>query len=217
MFTYDIYEPIGRKEGETFPVIYALHGFGGDELDVPGILEIMMDRYVVVALRGKVEYGPSYGFYHMATEGEPDAKEIHEVSKQVLQFIADINKEYDTIQTTNTFLIGFDQGAIVTLDLMLRYGGEISGAALLSSRFLSYTEKLPKNLLLQNKPFFVGHGTEDMVVPIEEAERLTRFLRALSTNVEFHSFFTAHSLKEAEEDELEAWLDKLVQTQVQKK
>lgn len=29
MFAYDIYEPIGRKDEDTFPVIFALHGFGG--------------------------------------------------------------------------------------------------------------------------------------------------------------------------------------------
>ncbi|WP_088840893.1 alpha/beta hydrolase [Listeria sp. ILCC797] len=217
MFTYDICEPIGRKDGETFPVIFALHGFGGDELDVPGVLEIMMDRYVVVALRGKVEYGPSYGFYHMATEGEPSANEIHEVSKEVLQFMHDIITKYDTINEKDTFLVGFDQGAMVTLDLMLRYGGKISGAALLSSRFLAYTKDLPQNLLLKNTPFFVAHGTQDIAVPIEEAENLTRFLKTISNKVEFHSFFTGHHLKEAEEDELEIWLDKLVQPKTQKK
>ncbi|MCB2714280.1 alpha/beta hydrolase, partial [Listeria monocytogenes] len=26
MFAYDIYEPIGRKDEESFPVIIALHG-----------------------------------------------------------------------------------------------------------------------------------------------------------------------------------------------
>lgn len=54
MFAYDIYEPIGRKDEDTFPVIFALHGFGGDELEMAGRLELLMDRFVVVSMRGDV-------------------------------------------------------------------------------------------------------------------------------------------------------------------
>lgn len=80
MFAYDIYEPIGRKDEDTFPVIFALHGFGGDELEMAGRLELLMDRFVVVSMRGDVEYGPAYGFYHMVTEGDPNPQEVDYIS-----------------------------------------------------------------------------------------------------------------------------------------
>lgn len=46
----------------------------GDELEMAGRLELLMDRFVVVSMRGDVEYGPAYGFYHMVTEGDPNPR-----------------------------------------------------------------------------------------------------------------------------------------------
>lgn len=70
MFVYDIYELIGRKDEDIFLVIFVFYGFGGDELEMVGWLELLMDCFVVVFMCGDVEYGLVYGFYYMVIEGD---------------------------------------------------------------------------------------------------------------------------------------------------
>ncbi|ARM72229.1 phospholipase/carboxylesterase family protein [Listeria monocytogenes] len=212
-YTYDIYEPIGRKETDKFPVIFALHGFGGDELDMAGHLEILMDRFVVVSMRGDVEYGPSFGFYHMVLEGDPNAHEIDYTSSRVVQFINNVCEEYHSIDKTNIFLAGFDQGAILATSLMANYGGQYKAAAILSGRLPSYIEEQPVNLLLKGKRIFIGHGIEDAVFQLAEAEKLVKFFKKINCNVEKHSYFIGHNVNEAEEDDLYRWFESFLPNQ----
>ncbi|WP_239257177.1 alpha/beta hydrolase [Listeria ilorinensis] len=208
MYAYDIYEPIDRKDGEQFPAIFALHGFAGDETSVAGILEVMMDRYVIISLRGDIDYGPGYAFFHMAAEGEPNEKEIERKTAKLFRFIESVTKEYETIDPKQIFLAGFDQGGVMSVNLMLERGGFFKGAAILSTRYLKSYEKKPKNLLLKEKRIFIGHGVEDHVFLVEEAEKTTRLFRTMCDHVELHTYFTSHDLNAQEEEELELWFDK---------
>ncbi|MBC1242638.1 alpha/beta hydrolase [Listeria welshimeri] len=217
MYAYDIYEPIGRKEGEIFPVIFALHGFGGDELDMAGRLELLMDRFVVVSMRGDVEYGPSFGFYHMVTEGDPNAHEVDYTSLRVAEFINNVCKKYDSIDAKQIFLAGFDQGAVLTTSIMHSYGGQYKAAAILSGRMPHYLSERPVNLMLKDKPIFIGHGLEDAVIQIAEADEIAKFFEKMSCKVEKHSYFIGHNINEAEEDDLYDWFESFLPNQPVKK
>ncbi|CAM4187002.1 alpha/beta hydrolase [Listeria ivanovii subsp. ivanovii] len=213
MYAYDIYEPIGRKAGETFPVIFGIHGFGGDELDMAGRLELLMDRFVVVSLRGDIEYGPSFGFYHMVLEGDPSVHEIDFTSQRVAEFIDDVCKNYDSIDKNQIFLAGFDQGAILTTAIMQSYGGQYKAAAILSGRWVTFLEERPNNLMLKNKRIFIGHGLEDAVVRVEEADKIAAFFEKMGCNVEKHRYFIGHNINEAEEDDLNNWFESFLPNQ----
>lgn len=213
MYAYDIYEPIGRKEGETFPVIFGIHGFGGDELDMAGRLELLMDRFVVVSLRGDIEYGPSFGFYHMVTEGDPNTHEIDDTSIRVAQFIDNICEQYKSIDKDQIFLAGFDQGAILTTSILHSYGGQYKAAAILSGRLLPILEDRPANLLLKNKRIFIGHGLEDAVIQVNEADKLATFFSNIGCDVEKHRYFIGHNINEAEEDDLYDWFESFLPNQ----
>lgn len=213
MYAYDIYEPIGRKEGETFPVIFGIHGFGGDELDMAGRLELLMDRFVVVSLRGDVEYGPSFGFYHMVLEGDPNMHEIDFTSLRIAEFIDDICKNYHSIDKSQIFVAGFDQGAILTTAIMQSYGGQYKGAALLSGRVPTFLENRPANLMLKNKRIFIGHGLEDAVFHVKEADKIATFFEKMGCNVETHRYFIGHNINEAEQDDLNDWFESFLPNQ----
>lgn len=215
MYAYDIYEPIGRKDGEIFPVIFALHGFGGDELDMAGRLDLLMDRFVVVSMRGDVEYGPTYGFYHMVTEGDPNAREVDYTSLRVAEFIDEVCNDYVSIDKNQIFLVGFDQGAVLTISIMQSYGGQYKAAALLSGRLPHYLEERPANLMLKDKRIFIGHGIEDAVIQIAEAEEIAQFFQKMGCNVEKHSYFVGHNVNEAEEDDLYSWFESFLPNQNQ--
>lgn len=213
MFAYDIYEPIGRKDEDTFPVIFALHGFGGDELEMAGRLELLMDRFVVVSMRGDVEYGPAYGFYHMVTEGDPNPQEVDYISLRVAQFIDKICTDYISIDKEQVFLAGFDQGAVLTISIMQSYGGQYKAAALLSGRLPYYMEERPANLMLKDKRIFIGHGIEDAVIQISEADDIARLFEKMGYHVEKHRYFIGHNVNEAEEDDLYRWFESFLPNQ----
>ncbi|MDT0112105.1 alpha/beta hydrolase [Listeria booriae] len=206
MFAYDIYEPINRKTNDVFPTVFALHGLGADELDLPGILESVMDRFVIVGIRGGLQKGPGYAFYKPVVDGEPSEESITYAANDIHNFIEKISRQYPTIDRKNMYLLGFEQGGIVAMTEFVRNGGMYHGGIFLSAKLPAFLEKSPKNLLLKNKRIFVGHGVDDAIVPVEEGERITRFFKTMSDNVTMRTYYVQHNVNAAEEDEIIDWL-----------
>lgn len=206
MFAYDIYEPIDRKVEDTFPTIFTLHGAGADELDIPGILESVMDRFVVVGIRGNVQQGPGYSYYKMVPEGEPSEKAITYAANSIHEFIETIVKQYPSIDRKKMYLLGFDQGSIVAMTEFVQNGGMYHGGVFLSGRIPAFLEAAPKNLLLKSKRIFVGHGVNDAVFSVEEGENVARFFKEISDDVTLRTFYVRHNVNAAEEDEIIDWL-----------
>ncbi|EUJ23981.1 alpha/beta hydrolase [Listeria grandensis] len=206
MFAYDIYEPIDRKAEDTFPTIFALHDVGADELDLPGILESVMDRFVIVGIRGNVQQGPGYAYYKMVSEGEPSEKTITYAANSIHEFVEKIIGQYPSIDRKKMYLMGFGQGGIVSMTEFVRNGGMYHGGVFLSAKLPAFLEAGPKNLLLKKKPIFVGHGINDAVLPVVEGERIARYFKTMSDEVTLRTYYVSHNVNVAEEDEIIDWL-----------
>lgn len=209
MFAYDIYEPINRKVEDTFPTIFTLHGIGADELDMPGTLESLMDRFVIVSIRGNVQQGPGYSYYKPVLDGEPSEKTVSYAASNVHDFIEMILKQYQSIDREKLYLFGFDQGGIVAMTEFLKNGGMYCGGVFLSAKLPTFLENGPKNLLLKSKRVFIGHGTKDPVFPITEGERAAKYFESLSNDVTFQTFDVVHNVSEEEAEAMLEWFTKV--------
>jgi phospholipase/carboxylesterase len=107
-------------------------------------------------------------------------------------------------------LAGFSQGAVIALSTGLFLKKRLAGILALSG-YLPATEASIKEAATVNKqtPIFVGHGTNDNIVPYflgkDTAEKLTR----CGLDATFHSYNMGHSVSPTEINDISAWLKKI--------
>ena len=90
---------------------------------------------------------------------------------------------------------GFSQGGAMALHVALRYPERLAGLVALSS-YLLFPERLAAERSQANAdlPVFVGHGTQDPVVPHAMGAATAQQLQSMQQPVEFHSYPLPHSV-----------------------
>ena len=104
-------------------------------------------------------------------------------------------------------LAGFSQGGAIALQAGLRHADRLGGIAALST-YLTLQDSLDAEASPANRdvPIFMGHGTQDPVVPLSLAESSAAALRARGYNVEWHTWPMPHSVCGEEVEALAGFL-----------
>jgi phospholipase/carboxylesterase len=108
-------------------------------------------------------------------------------------------------------LAGFSQGGAIALHTALRHPVALAGVIALSS-YLPLSSRLdgeghPANA---RTPIFMGHGTEDDIVPLARGRQTRDLLLARGAAVEWHEYPMPHSVSPAEIRDLGAWLRRVL-------
>jgi phospholipase/carboxylesterase len=111
------------------------------------------------------------------------------------------------IPSNKIILAGFSQGAVISLLTGLRYPDPLAGILALSG-FLPSAEKIiadaPK--VNQTIPIFMGHGSEDGIVPLKLGLTTANTLKAHHYPVAWHPYDMAHSVCIEEVKDIADWL-----------
>lgn len=92
------------------------------------------------------------------------------------------------VPLSRTFLAGFSQGAAMALDVGLSL--PLQGLCCLSG-YLHGTPAYNRDTL---PAVFIAHGTEDMVVPVQAAQKVREILLTLGATVDYHEFEMGHEI-----------------------
>jgi phospholipase/carboxylesterase len=206
---YLVKEPAGVNNNT--PVLIMLHGYSSNEADLFSLVESIDSRFIVFSLRAPNTISAGrFAWYPM--EFLPDQKfkydyaKIKESKEKILAFIRSACAAYH-VDSTQVFLLGFSQGAIMSYELALSNPKKITGVMALSGRMLEETKKLKINWPAAEKvKFFVGHGVSDNVIKISDAENAVKFLKAKRIDVTYKSYPAVHTITSTELIELNAWL-----------
>ncbi len=111
------------------------------------------------------------------------------------------------VKAENVFLVGFSQGAVMSLDAGLRYprrlGGIVALSGYLADPISLRDEGHPANARI---PIFVGHGKSDDVVPYSTGEDTAEALWEMGYSVEFRGYDAAHRISSEEVKDIRAFL-----------
>lgn len=104
-------------------------------------------------------------------------------------------------------LAGFSQGGNVALNCALRYPERLAGALILSS-YLGLRDQLSDQASNANRrlPIFMAHGLHDDIVPLPFAQIARSTLDSLDYAIDWHTYPMAHSVCNAEIDDIRRWL-----------
>ena len=195
-----------------------LHGLGADGHDFeplvphlawPGAPAI---RYVFphapvrpVTVNGGMPMRAWYDILSMDSERGHDRAGIEQSISQVEALL---KRECDRgIPANKIFLAGFSQGGAIALQLGLSYPQKLAGLIILSS-YLLFDNDLENRLHEANRhtAMFVGHGTQDPMVPFSMGQAVDHRLQSLAYPVEWHSYPMPHAVCQEEIDDIAAWL-----------
>ena len=103
-------------------------------------------------------------------------------------------------------LAGFSQGSAMALHLASTLPHQLAGVIALSG-YLPVLEGLSEKVNL-NTPFFMGHGTQDPVVPFTLGLKSKETLEAFGYKINWNSYPIQHGVSMEEINDIKQWLIK---------
>lgn len=199
-----------------------LHGWGGNGRDVELLahaLRIANLRYIIP--EGEYDVpgtgGLGKGWYSLPLDEKAHRERISSRKKicKILDNLTEAGTPADRV-----VMMGFSQGASMSLDVALNYravgGGNDSGrkqriAGVVSlSGFLLDAEEIPRRTDLDTDiPIFAGHGTFDPLIPLQEAKASIMSLTKAGFSVEFKEYPFDHRVGIEELEDVRAFLTRL--------
>ncbi|MDB2282925.1 alpha/beta hydrolase [Halorubrum ezzemoulense] len=196
--------PDEESGGEPAPAVFVLHGRGADEEDLlPVAAELPGDLHVV-SLRAPDPLQGGYTWYELdlsaggLESSQPDADDF----RRSLDLIGEsVERAVDAygLDADRLGLLGFSQGAITSLSLLLedpdRYAWVVALHGYLAE---SHADLDPDGI--EGKPVFVGAGAGDRVIPESRTTAAVERFETLDADVASGSFPGGHGIGPQELD-----------------
>jgi len=131
----------------------------------------------------------------------PDEVGISESRRLLSELIA--REVQHDVNPSRIILAGFSQGGVIALNTAVHHLDTLGGIIALST-YIAIPENIPQ--ATRSLPIFMGHGTQDQVVPYELGKSSCTLLKAKGYNVEWHSYAISHSICREEITAIRSWL-----------
>jgi phospholipase/carboxylesterase len=192
------------------PVLLLLHGRGTDEQDLLGLGPMLDERLEIISLRApyRFEMG-GYTWFHLSDSMVPDKASLLDSYGKISASLESIMRRED-VDRNNIYLLGFSMGTMMSYLLALTKPELFAGVCAQSGFVMELPYMTYRWDALQQCPFIITHGTEDMVLPVSFARR-TRDLFKLSTaDVVYREYPMGHEISEESLADVTEWLTKRI-------
>jgi phospholipase/carboxylesterase len=197
-------------DGRPPPLLVLLHGIGADENDLFPLAQRLDPRFTVVSLRAPHRYHQGWAWFHI--DFQPGGTVVPDVA-QARATLADLLRwlqaEPGRLGTDPrcTFLLGFSQGAMMSLGVLRSEPERLAGVVALSGRpSEELFEPRAAREAIAAVPLLVAHGTLDDVLPIAQGRSTRDAFASLSRDFTYREFPIGHAISEEEMALVAAWL-----------
>lgn len=209
--THLLHEPrTAPAENEKPPLLLLLHGVRSNEHDLLGLAPYLDARFFIISARAPLTLGPGqYGWYPVTftPTGPVGDHEQARTSRDILaRFIGEAVAAYG-LDAKRVYLMGFSQGAIMSLYVALTQPELVAGIAPMSGRLLAETwAERTGDENLRGLPVMAVHGTRDAVLPIHDGRALRDRLSTLPIDFTYREYAMAHEVSPQSLADVSAWL-----------
>jgi phospholipase/carboxylesterase len=192
------------------PLLVLLHGIGADEDDLFPLAAEVDDRLLVVSLRAPHGYGPGWAWFridfHPGGRLVPDLPQARAALVHLTRWIEAVPSRLGS-DPARTFLLGFSQGAMMSLGVLGAIPERLAGVVALSGRTPEdLFEPTAGREAMARVPLLVAHGIADDVLPETEGRRLRDGFASLSRDFTYREFDVGHGITGPEVRLVAAWL-----------
>lgn len=183
------------------PILFMLHGYGSNEQDLFSFRETLPNDWIIVSFRAPHDTQfEGYSWYDINfndPENFIDVPQAKESLQAVLESMLKIINHYELTES-KAHLCGFSQGGILCYALALKHPELFNRVACMSSypedKILEGIVKDKKKL--EGLRFFISHGTDDAVIPLEWGRKAADLLYDLSCYFTFREYMSGHGVNQ---------------------
>ncbi|WP_424767882.1 alpha/beta hydrolase [Paenibacillus sp. sgz302251] len=207
IYQYDIHMPPKIEHGKKYPVIFTLHGKGSNERNMFGLVAPLAEEFIIIGVRGNLPLGAGYQYYDLKSLGNPIREMFDEAVTKLEAFILYATDKYP-IDPDKRYLLGFSQGAILSMTLALTMGEKLKGVVALNGYIPEFVKTEYSLRSMKEVSVFVSHGEYDAVFPVRIGHETAAYLKDHTEHVTFKLYPTDHGVSEENQLDFLNWLKK---------
>jgi len=203
-------QPLDGAGAAPPPALILLHGYGSNESDLFSLSPYLDERFLIVSPRGPHTLSPgSYAWFNLdigpnglrIDQAEADASRL-----LLIQFIQDAVKAYGA-DARRVYLMGFSQGASMSLNVMLSAPELLAGVVAMSGFLLPNAGEHPlTGDRVKDFPVMVVHGLDDDLVPVAQGRACRDALSDLHVALTYREYPMGHQTTDESLDDVSQWL-----------
>lgn len=203
-------EPETVSDGPA-PAVFVLHGRGANEQDLLPIASELPDSFHIISLRAPDRLQGGYTWYELDLsagglhQSQPDPVDFERSRELIADSVEAAVNAYD-LDAGRLGLLGFSQGAITSLSLLLESPEKFQWVVALHGYLpASHRELEPEGIV--DKPIFIAAGSADQIIPAARTEAAAERFEQLGAAVEYNVYNTPHGVSDEELTDLVAFVD----------
>ncbi len=197
------------KNNKDKYLIIMLHGWGSDKYDLIS-LDFNIDNLHYLSVNAPYECDSGFGYQWFSLEDMNVNSIIKEIRNNYIvleKFIEEQSMKLN-IDYNHIFLLGFSQGAMMSLYTGIRLNKKLAGIISLSGLLPDTIDNL-KNSQIMKQNILLLHGTDDNVVPFNYFLDTKKLFDILNFNIEAHSINDLqHSINNEEIDIIKSFIER---------
>lgn len=202
---YELRKPKNVEQEKKYPAIFLLHGMGSNEQNMLPLVNGLEDSFYVFSIRGHLSQPPGFAFFTIEGYGKPHRQVFDEAVNRLTNFIDYACEQYP-LDEGRLYLLGFSQGAILSMTLGLTLGDRIKGIIALSGYIPKFVKE-EYNIKPVNKlSLFISHGEMDQVLPFEWGIENDKYFREQGASVSFKTYPEGHTVSSENHRDFMKWL-----------
>lgn len=192
------------------PLVMILHGLNSSEKEMLGIASSFDERFMIICVRGLIDQflGRYNWFQTELVSGDWLTNTLQlEHSRQALaKFISESVTAYNT-NPAQTYLVGFSQGAVMTIQLLITEIDALTGVAILSGQLLPEMRVPPDKMdAFTGFPVMITHGLHDEIYPVVCGRIVRDTMTDWGMKVSYHEYPSGHFLTSQILEDVRGWL-----------
>lgn len=206
IYQYDIKLPRHVEPGRKYPTIFTLHGKGSNEKNMYDLVSPLAENFIIIGIRGNLPLGAGFQYYDLISLGRP-IREMFDLAVQQLEaFIQYASAEYP-VDISRRYLLGFSQGAILSITLALTMGEQLKGIVALNGYVPDFVKTEYPHRSVENVSMFISHGEYDSVFPIRIGHETAAYLETHKARLTFKTYPADHGVTEENQRDFVNWLN----------
>ncbi|ULO08332.1 dienelactone hydrolase family protein [Paenibacillus sp. 19GGS1-52] len=205
IYQYDVHLPVNLAQGKKYPTIFTFHGKGSNEQNMFGLVAPLAKDFIIIGVRGNLPLGAGYQYYDLKSLGNPIREMFDQAAIDLEAFIHYATEKYP-IDSDKRYLLGFSQGAILSMTLALTMGEQLKGIVALSGYIPVFVKTEYSLRSIKDVSVFASHGEYDSVFPVRIGHETAAYLKEQTEHLTFKLYPTDHGVSEENQLDLVNWL-----------
>jgi len=182
-----------KPQERSASLLLLLHGWTGDENSMWIFTRNLPNCWMLAprALYPAPQKGYSWREFKPGTRGLPSIQDLRPAAEAVLRLLDDWGAS-EGLDTGRFKLMGFSQGAALCYTIALLHPQRVEGLAGLAGFIPAGGEAMIDGQPFSGKHFYVAHGLQDELVPIQRGRETVAVLKQAGAQVTFCEAETGH-------------------------